>query len=79
MSEVVVVGSGIAGASAPYRVARAGHTVQLIDRADLRRATDAGAGIVAPRHAQTPPTELSASRLRAPRSPREVVVYGSGW
>ncbi len=44
----VVVGGGIAGASAAYHLADAGVDTTLIDRADEGRATDAGAGILAP-------------------------------
>jgi D-amino-acid dehydrogenase len=49
MERVVVVGGGIVGASAAYRLAReAGVRVTLVDRADVGHATAAGAGIVAP-------------------------------
>ena len=47
-AEAVVVGGGIAGASAAYRLARAGARVVLVDRADRGQATAAGAGIIAP-------------------------------
>lgn len=45
---VVVIGGGIAGASAAYRLSRLGARITLVDREDPGRATSAGAGIVAP-------------------------------
>lgn len=45
---VVVVGGGIAGSSAAYRLASRGTGVTLIDRADRGHATAAGAGILSP-------------------------------
>ena len=47
-SEIVVIGGGIAGTSAAYRLARAGARVTLVDRGDQGQATAAGAGIIAP-------------------------------
>lgn len=46
--DAVVVGGGIVGSSVAYHLARAGSRTLLADRADEGRATDAGAGIVAP-------------------------------
>jgi len=46
--DVIVVGGGIVGASAAYHLTRAGVKTLLIDRHDMGRATDAGAGILAP-------------------------------
>ncbi len=48
MSDVTVVGAGVAGASVAFAAARAGATVTLIDDARTGRATAAGAGIIAP-------------------------------
>ena len=48
MSDVVVVGGGLVGASCAFELARDGHTVTLVDRRDPGRATDAGAGILSP-------------------------------
>lgn len=48
MKSYIVVGAGILGSSAAYHLAKAGARVTLIDRQDLGRATDAGAGIVCP-------------------------------
>lgn len=45
---IVVVGSGILGASTAFHLARAGAQVTIVDRADDGRATAAGAGIVCP-------------------------------
>ena len=46
--DVIVVGGGIVGASAAYHLTQAGVKTLLIDRHDTGRATDAGAGILAP-------------------------------
>ncbi len=46
--DVIVVGGGIVGASAAYHLAHDGAKTLLIDRHDVGRATDAGAGILAP-------------------------------
>lgn len=48
MSDVAVVGAGVAGAAVGFAAARAGATVTLIDDARIGRATAAGAGIIAP-------------------------------
>jgi D-amino-acid dehydrogenase len=48
MSEVVVIGGGLVGASATYRLARSKVKVTLVDRADQGQATAAGAGIISP-------------------------------
>lgn len=46
--DVIVIGGGIVGAAAAYRLARAGLRVTLVDRNDAGQATAAGAGILAP-------------------------------
>lgn len=46
--EAVVVGGGIVGTSVAYHLARAGVETAVFDRRDEGRATDAGAGILAP-------------------------------
>ena len=48
MSDIVVVGAGVAGASVAFAAARSGAAVTLIDDARVGRATAAGAGIIAP-------------------------------
>ncbi len=48
MSDVIVIGGGVVGASAAYHLARAGASVTLIDCADKGQATTAGAGICSP-------------------------------
>lgn len=48
MSNVVVIGGGVVGSAAAYRLARDGVPVTLVDRADPGHATAAGAGIIAP-------------------------------
>lgn len=46
--DTIVIGGGIVGASAAYSLARTGMKTLLIDSHDTGRATDAGAGIIAP-------------------------------
>lgn len=46
--DVIVIGGGIVGAGAAYRLACAGLRVTLVDRADAGQASAAGAGILAP-------------------------------
>jgi D-amino-acid dehydrogenase len=48
VTEAIVIGGGIVGASAAYHLACGGAETLLLDRADEGRATDAGAGIVSP-------------------------------
>jgi D-amino-acid dehydrogenase len=47
-TDVIVIGGGLVGWSTAYRLVRAGLGVTVVDRADPGRATDAGAGIIAP-------------------------------
>ncbi len=46
--DIIVIGGGLVGWSAAYRLARAGHAVTVVDRADDGQATAAGAGIISP-------------------------------
>ncbi|HEV2107667.1 MAG TPA: FAD-dependent oxidoreductase [Thermomicrobiales bacterium] len=46
--DIIVIGGGLVGWSAAYRLVRAGHAVTVIDRADEGQATAAGAGIISP-------------------------------
>lgn len=46
--DAIVIGGGVVGASAAYHLAKLGLKALLIDRHDEGRATDAGAGIIAP-------------------------------
>ncbi len=55
MDDVIVIGGGIVGASAAYRLARHGVRVTLVDRADPGQATAAGAGIISPGTSFKPP------------------------
>jgi len=49
MHDVIVAGGGVVGGTAAYLCARGGLRTLLLDRVDTGRATDAGAGIIAPR------------------------------
>lgn len=46
--DVIIIGGGIVGAAAAYRAGQLGAHTLLCDRRDAGRATDAGAGILAP-------------------------------
>jgi D-amino-acid dehydrogenase len=48
MYDAIVLGGGIVGMATAYHLVCAGATTLLIDRGDRGRATDAGAGIIAP-------------------------------
>ena len=52
-AQVIIIGGGIVGMSAAYHLAKAGANPLLIDRHHTGRATDAGAGILAPRTSGT--------------------------
>lgn len=47
-ADVILIGGGLLGWSAAYRLAKQGRRVDVIDRADTGYATAAGAGIIAP-------------------------------
>jgi D-amino-acid dehydrogenase len=47
-ADVVVIGGGLVGASLAFELTEAGASVTLVDRRDVGRATDAGAGILSP-------------------------------
>ncbi|HEX7039974.1 MAG TPA: FAD-dependent oxidoreductase [Trueperaceae bacterium] len=48
MSDLIVIGGGLAGLSCAYRASRMGARVTVIDREDAGQATAAGAGILTP-------------------------------
>ncbi|MCM3719491.1 NAD(P)/FAD-dependent oxidoreductase [Fictibacillus phosphorivorans] len=48
MQNMIVIGSGVLGASTAYHLAKLGAEVTLVDRGDKGQATDAAAGIVCP-------------------------------
>jgi D-amino-acid dehydrogenase len=55
VDDVIVIGGGIVGAAAAYRLAREGARVTLVDRSDTGQATAAGAGIISPGTSYKPP------------------------
>lgn len=65
VDDVIVVGGGIVGASAAYRLARSGARVTLVDRADTGQATAAGAGILSPGTSFHPPAAFFPLAFRA--------------
>ena len=65
VDDVIVIGGGIVGASAAYRLARSGARVTLLDRADVGQATAAGAGIIAPGASYHPPAAFFPLAFRA--------------
>jgi D-amino-acid dehydrogenase len=81
-----VIGGGIVGSSAAYRLARRGVRVTLIDRADQGHATAAGAGIVLPATSfRAPPAQNSLAYRAAAYYPelvaslRDDVITGTGY
>ncbi|MGK7379044.1 NAD(P)/FAD-dependent oxidoreductase [Planococcus sp. 1R117A] len=48
MNSIIIIGSGILGASVAYHAAKSGADVTLIDREDVGQATGVAAGIVCP-------------------------------
>ena len=50
--DAAVIGGGLVGTATAYELGRAGVRTVLIDRADVGRATDAGAGILSPETAK---------------------------
>ncbi|MGO4953271.1 FAD-binding oxidoreductase [Paenibacillus sp. S25] len=48
MKKVIVIGSGILGASTAFHLAKMGANVIIVDRKDKGQATDAAAGIICP-------------------------------
>jgi len=46
--DTIVIGGGVVGAATAYHLAKAGAKTLLVDRNDASRATNAGAGILAP-------------------------------
>jgi D-amino-acid dehydrogenase len=75
MNEVIVIGGGIVGASAAYRLARANVRVTLIDRADQGQATAAGAGIISPATSVRPSPPFFALAFHAVKYYPEMLDY----
>ncbi len=74
MSDVLVVGGGVVGAGAAYRLARRGARVTLVDRADDGQATAAGAGIISPGTSFKPPAAFFPLAFRAVEYYEEVLA-----
>ncbi|GLY67114.1 NAD(P)/FAD-dependent oxidoreductase [Amycolatopsis taiwanensis] len=62
---VIVIGSGIAGASTAYHLARRGVEVAVVDTARSGAATEAGAGIVCPWTSRRGDAEIRAASMAA--------------
>jgi D-amino-acid dehydrogenase len=77
-ADVVVVGGGLVGTSLAYEAARAGASTVLIDRHDVGRATDAGAGILSPETSQDPDPGLFAFGIAAARHYESLVTRLAG-
>jgi D-amino-acid dehydrogenase len=69
--DVAIVGGGILGWSAAYRLVRHGQRVLVIDRNDLGQATAAGAGII------SPGTSIRMPKPSLPLSKAAVAYYPS--
>jgi D-amino-acid dehydrogenase len=63
--DAIVVGGGVVGASSAYHLARHGARTLLLDRRDLGRATDAGAGILSTATATDDPDPIERFEARA--------------
>lgn len=75
MDDVLVIGGGIVGASAAYRLARRGIAVTLVDRADVGQATAAGAGIIAPGTTYKSPAAFYPLAFEAVAYYRELLAH----
>ena len=64
-ADVVVIGGGLVGSALGYELVAAGADVTLVDRHDVGRATDAGAGILSPETNQDPHPDAFAFGLAA--------------
>jgi D-amino-acid dehydrogenase len=81
-ADVAVIGGGLLGWSAAYRLVRDGARVTVIDRGDAGYATQAGAGIIAPGASFRSPAPffpLAAAAMRYyPRLLEELAEDGAG-
>lgn len=75
MTHVIVIGGGIVGVSAAYRLVRGGVSVTLIDRADVGQATAAGAGIIAPGTTYKSPAPFYPLAFQAVAYYKELLGY----
>ena len=75
MSDFIVVGGGIVGASAAYHLARSGSGVTLIDQEQPGQATAAGAGIIAPGTSFKPPAAFFPLAFRAVACYQELLMH----
>ena len=65
--DAIVVGGGVAGAATAYQLVREGVKTLLLDRRDVGRATDAGAGILSPSNDVDVPDPIERFEARAAR------------
>lgn len=75
MSDVIVIGGGVVGASAAYHLAREGASVTLIDRADQGQATAAGAGICSPSNVLAAPAAYYPLAVRSGHYYEELLAH----
>jgi len=65
-SDILILGGGVIGLTAAYFLAREGHKVQVVDKADFgREASWAGAGIIAPAGSIRPREPYDELRARS--------------
>jgi D-amino-acid dehydrogenase len=73
-ADVVVIGGGLVGTSLAYELVSAGASTVLVDRHDPGRATDAGAGILAPETSLDPDPEFLGFGLAAARHYEDLIA-----
>jgi D-amino-acid dehydrogenase len=74
VTDVVVIGGGLAGASVAYHLVASGARTTLVDRRDAGRATDAGAGILSPETTRDLGAEWGALAAACGRYYRELAA-----
>lgn len=75
VSDVIVIGGGVVGASAAYHLARVGASVTLVDREDQGQATAAGAGICSPSNVLDAPAAYYPLAVRSGKYYDELLAH----